>query len=199
MIPAAFDYAVAESVDDAIRLLAEGGDDAKLLAGGHSLLPLMKLRFTSPSLLGAFLMQQLNGRYGLGRILVMAFVLTPAPLVLVPLAQGAPVSPTLLVGIAEFLNGLGVMILDVGLGALYAATVPDQLRARVSGSFLLVNYGVRPIGALAGGLLAALIGLQTTMWIAAVGAIAGVLWLLPSPMPRLRELPQTAVDYSVDY
>ena len=51
MIPAEFDYAVAESVDDAIRLLDEGGDDAKLLAGGHSLLPLMKLRFTSPSLL----------------------------------------------------------------------------------------------------------------------------------------------------
>jgi len=51
MIPAAFDYAVAESVDDAIRLLGEGGEDAKILAGGHSLLPLMKLRFTSPSLL----------------------------------------------------------------------------------------------------------------------------------------------------
>ncbi len=51
MIPAAFEYAVAESVDDAIRLLGEGGEDAKLLAGGHSLLPLMKLRFTTPSLL----------------------------------------------------------------------------------------------------------------------------------------------------
>jgi len=51
MIAADFDYAVAQSVDDAIRLLGEGGADAKLLAGGHSLLPLMKLRFTSPSLL----------------------------------------------------------------------------------------------------------------------------------------------------
>jgi carbon-monoxide dehydrogenase medium subunit len=51
MIPAEFDYTVAESVDDAIRLLAEGGEDAKLLAGGHSLLPLMKLRFAAPSLL----------------------------------------------------------------------------------------------------------------------------------------------------
>ncbi len=51
MIAAEFDYVVAESVDDAIRLLAEGGADAKLLAGGHSLLPLMKLRFTAPSLL----------------------------------------------------------------------------------------------------------------------------------------------------
>ena len=51
MIAADFDYAVADSVDDAIRLLSEGGEDAKLLAGGHSLLPLMKLRFTAPSLL----------------------------------------------------------------------------------------------------------------------------------------------------
>jgi carbon-monoxide dehydrogenase medium subunit len=51
MIPAEFDYAVAVSVDDAIRLLGEGGEDARLLAGGHSLLPLMKLRFAAPSLL----------------------------------------------------------------------------------------------------------------------------------------------------
>jgi carbon-monoxide dehydrogenase medium subunit len=51
MIAAEFDYAVAESVDDAIRLLEDGGVDAKPLAGGHSLLPLMKLRFAAPSLL----------------------------------------------------------------------------------------------------------------------------------------------------
>jgi len=90
---------------------------------------------------------------------------------------------------------MGVMVLDVGLGSLYAALVPDQLRARVSGAFLLVNYGVRPIGALAGGLLAAAVGLHATMWVTAIGALAGVLWLLPSPLPRLRELPkQIAVD-----
>ena len=51
VIPAAFAYARADSVDDAIALLAEHGDDAKLLAGGHSLLPLMKLRLATPSVL----------------------------------------------------------------------------------------------------------------------------------------------------
>lgn len=50
MIPAAFDYEVAESVDEAVRLLG-GSADAKLLAGGHSLLPLMRLRFARPELL----------------------------------------------------------------------------------------------------------------------------------------------------
>ncbi len=51
MIPADFEYQAAESLEDAIRLLEEGGEDAKLLAGGHSLLPLMKLRLAAPSLL----------------------------------------------------------------------------------------------------------------------------------------------------
>lgn len=51
MIPAAFDYARASSADDAVRLLAEGGEDAKLIAGGHSLLPLMRLRMATPALL----------------------------------------------------------------------------------------------------------------------------------------------------
>jgi carbon-monoxide dehydrogenase medium subunit len=51
MIPATFGYHRATSVDDAIRLLGEHGDDAKLLAGGHSLIPMMKLRLSTPSVL----------------------------------------------------------------------------------------------------------------------------------------------------
>src|SRR5689334_4642920 len=48
MIPAAFAYRRAESVEHAIKLLSEFGEDAKLLAGGHSLLPVMKLRLAAP-------------------------------------------------------------------------------------------------------------------------------------------------------
>ncbi|UGS36914.1 FAD binding domain-containing protein [Capillimicrobium parvum] len=51
MIPSEFDYVAPASFDDALRLLGEGGEDAKLLAGGHSLIPLMKLRLAVPSLL----------------------------------------------------------------------------------------------------------------------------------------------------
>jgi carbon-monoxide dehydrogenase medium subunit len=51
VIPAAFDYVRAGSADEAVALLVEHGDDAKLLAGGHSLLPLMKLRLATPSVL----------------------------------------------------------------------------------------------------------------------------------------------------
>jgi aerobic carbon-monoxide dehydrogenase medium subunit len=51
VIPADFEYAAPDSLEEAIRLLSEGGEDAKLLAGGHSLVPLMKLRLAAPSLL----------------------------------------------------------------------------------------------------------------------------------------------------
>ena len=51
MIPAAFDYVRAESADHAISLLTQHGDEAKLIAGGHSLLPLMRFRLATPAVL----------------------------------------------------------------------------------------------------------------------------------------------------
>ncbi|MDQ3811279.1 MAG: xanthine dehydrogenase family protein subunit M [Chloroflexota bacterium] len=51
MIPAAFSYERAASVEEASRLLAQGGEDAKVLAGGHSLIPLMRLRLAQPKVL----------------------------------------------------------------------------------------------------------------------------------------------------
>ncbi|MBO0878582.1 MAG: FAD binding domain-containing protein, partial [Pseudonocardia sp.] len=51
MIPAQFDYVRPGSVDEAVRALSEGGDDVKLLAGGQSLLPVLRLRLAAPSLI----------------------------------------------------------------------------------------------------------------------------------------------------
>jgi aerobic carbon-monoxide dehydrogenase medium subunit len=51
MIPTAFDYVAPASLDEVVEVLTEHGDDAKILAGGHSLLPLMKLRLAVPAIL----------------------------------------------------------------------------------------------------------------------------------------------------
>lgn len=51
MIPGSFDYVTAQSVPEAIALLQQHGDDAKILAGGHSLIPLLRYRLASPSVL----------------------------------------------------------------------------------------------------------------------------------------------------
>jgi carbon-monoxide dehydrogenase medium subunit len=73
MIPVEFDYVAPESLDDAVTALRDGGEDAKLLAGGHSLLPLMKLRLAAPALLvdlrrvpGLDRIERWNGEWRIG-------------------------------------------------------------------------------------------------------------------------------------
>jgi carbon-monoxide dehydrogenase medium subunit len=73
MIPAEFDYEAPETLDEAIRMLHDNGDEAKLLAGGHSLIPLMKLRLAAPALLidlrrvpGLHGVQRENGSWRIG-------------------------------------------------------------------------------------------------------------------------------------
>lgn len=91
---------------------------------------------------------------------------------------------------AEFVGGFGVMLLDIAFGSIQQALVPDRMRARVAGAYNLVNKGTRPLGSLAGGFLGSAVGLRPTLWIAAVGGVAAVLFLLPSPAMRLRGLPE---------
>ena len=141
-------------------------------------------------LIGSVVTGRLSRRMGVGPAFVLGCVLFPAPLVLVPLARGSYFTVLACLFLAEFGSGFGVMLLDITGNAIKTALVPDRLRARVAGAYMVVNYGVRPVGALVGGALGTWIGLQPTLWIATVGAIFGVLWLLPSPIPRLRELPE---------
>ena len=70
---------------------------------------------------------------------------------------------------AEFGAGLGVMMLDISIGSIFAAVIPDRFRSRVSGAYMVVNYGVRPLGALAAGALATAVGTRETLLIAAAG------------------------------
>ena len=140
--------------------------------------------------IGSLVTGRISRRIGLGPAYMVGCVLFPLPLLLVPLASGPRSVVVLMLFLAEFWSGVGVMMLDISAGAIFAALIPDRLRSRVSGAYSFVNYGVRPLGSLAGGVLGSTIGLQPTLWIGAIGALAGVLWLLPSPIPLLRDLPE---------
>jgi MFS family permease len=141
-------------------------------------------------LIGAAVTPRIGRQLGVGPAFLLGCMLFPAPILLVPLAGGPQPLVLAMLFLAEFGSGLGVMILDISGGSIFAAVVPDQLRARVSGAYLVVNYGVRPLGALFGGALGSAIGVRSTLWVATGGAVAGFLWLLPSPLPRLKELPR---------
>jgi MFS family permease len=143
-------------------------------------------------ILGALVAPWLERAIGIGRSMVVGSILFPAPLLLVPIATGSELQLGLILGAAEFFSAVGVMIFDVSAASMMFMRTPDRIRSRTVGTFRFVNYGVRPIGALLGGTLGTTIGLQSTLWIGVVGALAGVIWLLFSPIPRLRAVAEAA-------
>jgi MFS family permease len=148
------------------------------------------------ALLGALVAPIFGRRIGLGPTVVVGAVLFPAPLIAFPLAGGPEWLVVVTLIAAEGLASFGVMLYDVNLNSINLLATPWHLRGRQSGAMRLPNYGVRPIGALAGGLLAGVIGLRGALLVGALGGLGGVLWLLRSPLPRTRQVPEPDSDSS---
>jgi predicted MFS family arabinose efflux permease len=123
--------------------------------------------------IGAATFGRVERRLGLGRAVVFASFAFPLSMLLYPVA---------------------VLWLDISIGAVFAQEIPDQLRSRVAGAYRTVNYGVRPLGAILGGLLGAGIGLRNALWISAGGAICGAFLKLRPTVLGLRIQTDTADD-----
>lgn len=138
-------------------------------------------------LVGALIAPKVGRIIGMGRAVVVGAVLFPGALALFPLAHGSHTTAAAFLFAGEFLASVGVMIFDINQNSLLALHVPDRVRSRVFGVYRFMNYGTRPVGALLGGVLGSAIGLRETMWIGVAGGMLGVLFLLRSPVPRIRQ------------
>jgi MFS family permease len=138
-------------------------------------------------LIGAVVSGRIVRWAGIGPALILGMVVFPAPLILVPLAHG----PVLLF-VAEMVSALGVMLLDIAAGSLQTAATPHDRLSVVSGFKRTVNYGIRPVGAVLGGWLGTIIGVRPALWVATIGALLGVVWVLLSPLRTMRDLPEAA-------
>jgi aerobic carbon-monoxide dehydrogenase medium subunit len=100
MIPAEFDYVAPDTLEEAVQALNDGGEDAKPLAGGHSLIPLMRLRLAAPSLLvdlrkvpGLNGVQRENGEWRIGAMTPHAELEHSAELGIISRAAGTIADP----------------------------------------------------------------------------------------------------------
>jgi MFS family permease len=140
---------------------------------------------------GAVVAAPLGRRIGIGPGYIVGLVLFPAAAIVIPLAQGLPFAAIVaILVLAEFVGGLGVMILDINGGSLLLARMPARIRGRAGGAFRFINMGIRPIGATLGGILGSLIGVRETLLIVTVAQLLGLLWLIGSPIPGLKEIPE---------
>jgi predicted MFS family arabinose efflux permease len=148
----------------------------------------------SGGLLGAVLATRLARAIGVGRLIATATVVFPASMAVVAFADGPMWVKAVELGVAEFVGAFSVMCFDIPLGALQASVTDDNLRSRVSGAFLSINFGVRPFGAIVGGLLGDWIGPRDTLLVSAVGGAVAVLWLLRSPILKVRTIEALQVE-----
>lgn len=140
-------------------------------------------------LLGAVTAAPMARRFGTGHTIAAGAVFFSLPFALLPLAQGT--SYPIRIGIlatVQFFSAVAVMHFDVNLNALQTAVTPDGVRSRVAGAYSTVNYGIRPLGAIIGGLSAHAVGIGPTVTIAAIGGSFSALWLLRSPVLATRFL-----------
>ena len=151
------------------------------------------------SLTGALLAERVLRRIGLGPTLIITMGLSSLTALLIPLAaffsphpvSGAFFSVGLLfLGTAQLLGDALDTIYAIHAISLRQAITPDRLLGRVNASLELAQEGIAPLGALTGGILGGLLGVQATLFIASLAGILSALWIAASPIRVLRKIPE---------
>lgn len=156
---------------------------------------LLGLIFASGSvgfLLGNLLVERATRRFGSGPVVVGAAVVSSVGGVLVAAARGPAIVAVVVLMVAQFTLGLGAGLYFIVTAGLQQLATPDHVQGRVNASMRVLSQGVRPVGAVVGGILGAHIGLQPTLVVGAVGGVVGFLWVWFSPLRTLRDQPTPA-------
>ncbi|MEZ4684326.1 MAG: MFS transporter [Caldilineaceae bacterium] len=137
-------------------------------------------------LVGALLPGWLAKRIGLGPMLIAGMVVLAVSDFVLPLASGAqPLVVALLIG-AQISFGLGLTLYNVGQVSLRQSITPDHLLGRMNATLNFAVAGLIPLGALLGGWAGEWLGLRETLLFAAGGELLAVVWLVLSPVYKLR-------------
>ncbi len=141
------------------------------------------------ALLGALLTGRIARRIGVGLTIVMTAALSDIPLLVLPFITRTTAYGIAILLAAFFLQGVGITGCNVHVDSIRQAIIPNQLQGRVNASYRLLASGALSLGALAGGWLGTRIGLQQTLLVGAVGLLSTWLWIVLSPVRRLRAFP----------
>ena len=143
---------------------------------------------------GALVAERVIGWIGIGRAIVLGVVMAGLSDLATPLVGGSVVVLVTVLTAASFIFGVGATVTGVAQESLRQASTPLSLQGRMNGVMSALGMGLIPVGALLGGMLGGTIGLRPTLFLAAVGELAAVLWVLVTPVWSLRDLPSQAED-----
>jgi predicted MFS family arabinose efflux permease len=143
------------------------------------------------NLAGALLAERLVTRFGFARTFLGSALVTGLAALFVPLAHG-PVWAACAFLLAAQIGDVAWPVYNIAETSLRQAVTPDHLLGRVNSAMHLLFRGVLPLGSLAAGVFAGHFGVRPPLLVGAVGFLVSALWLVCSPLRRLRELPMMA-------
>ncbi|HEY8169556.1 MAG TPA: MFS transporter [Candidatus Limnocylindria bacterium] len=138
-------------------------------------------------LLGALSGGRLAKAFGTGPVIVATAALSGVAFVLIPLA---PVDdPFWFLVAAGMIGSYTAVVYNVNQVGLRQAITPNRMLGRMNATMRLIVWGTIPIGAIVGGVVGNVIGLETALWVSAAGGFLGFLPVFFSPVRTLREIP----------
>ena len=139
------------------------------------------------AVLGAVVAPGLARRFGVGPAIVGSITASAVGPFLIAGATGSLAAAEMALGFA-IVGGTGVAY-NINQVSVRQALCPRRLQGRMNASVRFLVWGTLPLGGFLGGALGSWIGIRPTLWVAAVGQGLAFLWLLPSPVPGMREMP----------
>ena len=140
------------------------------------------------ALVGAVLARRLAGTVGAGRILSIAALINGLAFLCYPLTDSGWHLAFYVV--AGFVTGACLMVVVIVQVSFQQTLCPDHLLGRMNATINFLYWGAAPVGSLLAGAAAEAIGLRPTLWLVAVGMLLAAGWLIASPLPAMRDLPQ---------
>jgi predicted MFS family arabinose efflux permease len=142
---------------------------------------------------GGLSASQLRHRLGSARVIWVSGVVTAPFALLIPLTSAGP--RLAFFGVSAFMTSLGSVVYNVNQASFRQLLCPPPLLGRMNATIRFIVWGTIPLGGLLGGLLGSALGDRTAIWVAAVGVALAPVWLLASPLLRLRDTPAPAAGW----
>jgi MFS family permease len=140
-------------------------------------------------LIGALAAPRLQRVLGIGKTTLLMTPLFGLPFLLIPLAPTSLALPALIA--AMMIGGFGSVVYNITQVSLRQAITPQRIQGRMNAVMRFLVWGTLPLGSLVGGALAATIGLRATLVVSALGAALAFIPIALSPIPALREFPES--------
>ncbi|HEY1354224.1 MAG TPA: MFS transporter [Ktedonobacteraceae bacterium] len=143
---------------------------------------------------GAMINNWITQRLGIGVTAIIAVFIYACGGLLVPLALGPQPIVIAILMLSQFFVGLTFVIWNINQLSLRQMLTPNAFLGRVNASYRFLVWGAIPIGAVIGGGLGTIFGLHTALFIGAISTMIAPVWMVLSPVRRLRTLPEAPVE-----